>query len=71
MGFVLRELSEMCKEDTVFKLIYTEVLQIGKNIHFLRLLKKLHLLDNNLDAGVFILRVKYCIKLTRSRNTLR
>ncbi|GJQ85078.1 hypothetical protein Trydic_g3734 [Trypoxylus dichotomus] len=49
MGFVIREMSEIFRNDSVFHLIYTEVLQIGKNIHFLRLLKKLYLLEDTLD----------------------
>ncbi|KAI4454640.1 gamma tubulin complex protein [Holotrichia oblita] len=46
MGFIIREISEMYREDSIFKLIITDVLQIGKNIHFLRLLKKLYLLED-------------------------
>lgn len=54
MGFVVHELSEICREDSIFKLIYTDVLQISKNIHFLRLLKKLYLLGDSLNTGKFI-----------------
>ncbi|KRT82373.1 hypothetical protein AMK59_3862, partial [Oryctes borbonicus] len=38
------------RNDSVFNLICKKVLQIGKNIHFLRLLKKLYLLEDTLDS---------------------
>lgn len=54
MGFIVREMSEIHRDDSIFKLIVTDVLQIGKNIHFLRLLKKLYLLEDITNTG------KYC-----------
>lgn len=43
MEFVIKNLDDNAKSDSLLNLICTQVLQIGKNIHLLRLLGKLHL----------------------------
>lgn len=57
MEFLLQEMSEEIKNDGFIKLICNQVLGIGKNVHLLHLLGKLHLVceaTGNLSTGMYI-----------------
>lgn len=55
MEFVLQEMCEEIKNDGFIKIICKQVLFMGKNVHLLRLLGKLHLVSeatgSNFSAG--------------------
>lgn len=54
MEFVLQEMCDEIKRDGFIKIVSEQVLNIGKNSHLLRLLGKLHLVDEvrgELESG--------------------
>lgn len=44
MQYVVRELDQFSQMDGMLHIICTRIMQLGKNIHLLRLLGKLHLI---------------------------